>query len=467
MNPDEHDKTPESADESVETSLDNAATDLLGQVVAELEAGNQENIAQALEEVHPAEVANLLEALTPEQRSELWESVPVEQEAEVLTYLHDEARASIIDEMENDELVAAAGSMAPEDLAEIIDELPRDMGQMLMEALDRDHRDRLESVLNYDEGSAGRLMSTDVVSMRQDVSVAVVLRWLRRRERLPAHTDGLMVIEESGKYLGKLDLADVLTGDPEQTVTELMQTDAPTVNAAMEEHNVAALFERRDLISVAVLDDNGILLGRITIDDVVDVIREESDRALLNRAGLSEEEDLFAPVLPSARRRGLWLGINLITIFAAAWVIGRFEEALDKIVALAVLMPVVASMGGIAGSQTLTLTIRGLALDQIAAANIRWLTIKEIAVGAVNGAVWAVAVAVVAYLWFRDPGIASVLAAAMMLNLLAAAFAGVAIPLLLHRWGIDPALSGAVVLTTVTDIIGFLSFLGLASLFLL
>ncbi len=467
MNSDEHNKTPESADESVETALDTTATDLLGQVVAELEAGNQENIAQALEEVHPAEVANLLEALTPEQRSELWESVPVEQEAEVLTYLHDEARASIIDEMENEELVAAAGSMAPEDLAEIIDELPRDMGQMLMEALDRDHRDRLESVLNYDEGSAGRLMSTDVVSMRQDVSVAVVLRWLRRRERLPAHTDGLMVIDESGKYLGKLDLADVLTGDPEQTVTELMQTDAPTVNAAMEEHNVAALFERRDLISVAVLDDSGILLGRITIDDVVDVIREESDRALLNRAGLSEEEDLFAPVLPSARRRGLWLGINLITIFAAAWVIGRFEEALDKIVALAVLMPVVASMGGIAGSQTLTLTIRGLALDQIAAANIRWLTIKEIAVGAVNGAVWAVAVAVVAYLWFRDPGIASVLAAAMMLNLLAAAFAGVAIPLLLHRWGIDPALSGAVVLTTVTDIIGFLSFLGLASVFLL
>ena len=461
------DTMPDAASEADDTPTEISAADLLVQVVAELEAGNPDGITQTLEEVHPAEVANLLEALTPEQRSELWESVPVEQEAEVLTYLHDEARASIVDEMENEELVAAAGSMAPEDLAEFIEELSPDVSQMLMEALDQDHRDRLESVLVHDEGSAGRLMSADVISMRQDVSVAVVLRWLRRWESLPAQTDALMVIDESGKYLGKLDLADVLTGDPEQTVAELMQSDAPTVNAATEEHHVAALFERRDLISVAVLDDDGVLLGRITIDDVVDVIREESDRALLSRAGLSEEEDLFAPVLPSARRRGLWLGINLITIFAAAWVIGRFEEALDKIVALAVLMPVVASMGGIAGSQTLTLTIRGLALDQIAAANIRWLTTKEIAVGAVNGAVWAVAVAVVAYLWFGDAGIASVLAGAMILNLLAAAFAGVAIPLLLHRWGIDPALSGAVVLTTVTDIIGFLSFLGLASIFLL
>jgi magnesium transporter len=451
----------------IEEAVESAPTDLLEQVVAELETGSSETIAQALEDAHPAEVANLLEALPPEQRSEVWESVPVAQEAEILTYLHDEARASIIDEMENEELLAAAESMAPEDLAEIIDELPKDMGQMLMDALDQDHRDRLESVLNHEEGSAGRLMSTDVVSMRADVSIAVVLRWLRRRERLPAHTDGLMVIDDAGLYLGKLELADALTGDPDETVGELMHTNLPTVHVGMDEHDVAALFERRDLISVAVLNDNGLLLGRITIDDVVDVIREESDRAMLNRAGLSEEEDLFAPVLPSARRRGLWLGINLITIFAAAWVIGRFEEALDKIVALAVLMPVVASMGGIAGSQTLTLTIRGLALDQIAAANIKWLTSKEMAVGAVNGVVWAIAVAVVAYLWFGDAGIASVLAGAMILNLLAAAFAGVAIPLLLHRWGIDPALSGAVVLTTVTDIIGFLSFLGLASMFLL
>jgi magnesium transporter len=209
------------------------------------------------------------------------------------------------------------------------------------------------------------------------------------------------------------------------------------------------------------------LLGRITIDDVVDIIREEADRALLASAGLEQEEDLFAPVIPSAKRRAVWLGINLVTVFAAAWVIGRFEEALDKIVALAVLMPVVASMGGIAGSQTLTLTIRGLALDQIAAGNVRWLTVKEVLVGVINGVAWAIVVALVAYLWFQSTGIAAVIAAAMVLNLLAAAASGVAIPLILNRLGIDPALSGAVILTTVTDVVGFLSFLGLASLFLL
>jgi magnesium transporter len=276
-----------------------------------------------------------------------------------------------------------------------------------------------------------------------------------------------MVVDEDGRYLGKLELAVVLTSDPEEQVSSLMHADEPAVSAGMSEHEVAGIFERRDLISVAVTDDRGLLLGRITIDDVVDVIREESDRALLNRAGLSEDEDMFAPVLPSAMRRGVWLGINLITVFAAAWVIGRFEEALDKIVALAVLMPVVASMGGIAGSQTLTLTIRGLALDQIAAANVRWLTSKEFLVGATNGIVWSLVVALVSYLWFSDIGISIILAVAMVLNLLVAALSGVIIPLLLNRWGIDPALSGAVILTTVTDIIGFLSCLGLATLFLL
>jgi magnesium transporter len=322
-------------------------------------------------------------------------------------------------------------------------------------------------VLNFEEHSAGRLMSSEVVSVRLDVTLAVVLRWLRRHNKLPPHTDSLMVIDDTGRYLGKLDLADALTGGPDTLVATLMNPEAPSVRAATSEHDVAAIFERRDLISLAVTDDAGYLLGRITIDDVVDVIREESDRALLNSAGLSEEEDMFAPVLPSAVRRGVWLGINLLTVFVAAWVIGRFEEALDKMVALAVLMPVVASMGGIAGSQTLTLTIRGLALDQIAASNMRWLTVKELLVGALNGLVWAVVVALISWLWFHQIGIAIIIGCAMILNLLVAAFAGVVVPLLLHRWGIDPALSGAVILTTVTDVIGFLSFLGLATLFLM
>ena len=455
-----------SQDQNIEEQED-APLGLIDQVIADLDAGNQKTITAALEEAHPSEVANLIESLPPEQRSELWNAIPEDKEAEVLTLMHDDARDSVIGSMDQEALVSAAESMAPEDLAEIIIDLPQDRSDMLIEALDNDYRSRLVYVLNFDEHSAGRLMSRDVVSVRADVSIAVVLRWLRRHEQLPPYTDSLMVVDEDGRYLGKLELAVVLTSDPEEQVSSLMHADEPAVNAGMSEHEVAGIFERRDLISVAVTDDRGLLLGRITIDDVVDVIREESDRALLNRAGLSEDEDMFAPVLTSAMRRGIWLGINLFTVFAAAWVIGRFEEALDKIVALAVLMPVVASMGGIAGSQTLTLTIRGLALDQIAAANVRWLTSKEFLVGATNGVVWSLVVALVSYLWFSDIGISIILAVAMVLNLLVAALSGVIIPLLLNRWGIDPALSGAVILTTVTDIIGFLSFLGLATLFLL
>jgi magnesium transporter len=322
-------------------------------------------------------------------------------------------------------------------------------------------------VLSYPEGTAGRLMSTEVISVRSDVSLAVVLRWLRRHRELPPHTDALMVLSDVGRYVGKLGMADVVTGDPDLQVEAVMKPEAETVRAGAAEREVAALFERRDLVSVAVLDDDDRLLGRITIDDVVDIIREEADRTLLASAGLEEEADLFASVLRSAKQRAVWLGINLVTVFMAAWVIGLFSDALDKIVALAVLMPVVASMGGIAGSQTLTLTIRGLALDQIAHSNVRWLTGKEVAVGAINGLLWALVVAAVAYLWFRSTGIAAVIAAAMVLNLLAAALSGIAVPLVLHRLGIDPALSGAVILTTVTDVVGFLSFLGLASLFLL
>ena len=461
------DELQDEASTSVTSKDDTSQTDLLEQIVADLDAGNHETIKSTLEETHPSAVANLIESLPKEHRNDLWEAVPEEQEADILTYLHDDARDSVIRGMEAQELLAAAEAMAPEDLAEIIDDLPQERSDALLEALDNDHRSRLEFVLNFDEDSAGRLMSRDVVSVRQDVSLAVVLRWLRRHKKLPPHTDSLMVIDEADHYLGKIELSDVITCDPDEKVAAFMHPDTFAVLATMNEHEVAGIFERRDLISVAVVNEEGLLLGRITIDDVIDVIREESERALLHSAGLSEDEDMFAPVIASAMRRGIWLGINLITVFAAAWVIGQFEEALDKIVALAVLMPVVASMGGIAGSQTLTLTIRGLALDQIAAANVRWLTTKEFLVGAANGAVWSLVVAFVAYLWFGSLGIAIIIGTAMMLNLLAAALSGVAIPLLLHRWGIDPALSGAVILTTITDIIGFLSFLGLATIFLL
>lgn len=451
-------------EENTEQSI---AGELVELALRDLAEGNIEQLRDALDDLHPAEIADLLEGMPPGPRHQVWALVAEEARGEVLAYVHDEARATLIGEMDHAALVNAAEQMEEQDLAEVLDELPVDLTESILSALDGDHRGRVEAVLGCPEGTAGRLMSTDVISVRADVSLAVVLRWLRRHRQLPPHTDALMVVSDEGRYLGKLTMADVVTGDPDLLVEAVMKPEAETVRAGVSEREVAALFERRDLISVAVLDEEDRLLGRITIDDVVDIIREEADRTLLARAGLDEEADLFAPVLQSAKRRAVWLGINLVTVFLAAWVIGRFEQALDKIVALAVLMPVVASMGGVAGSQTLTLTIRGLALDQIAASNLRWLTIKEILVGALNGVVWALVVAIVAYLWFHSTGIAGVIAAAMILNLLAAAASGVAIPLVLDRFGVDPALSGAVILTTVTDVIGFLSFLGLASLFLL
>ena len=444
-----------------------SAEELLNEVVALLEAEQHDTLLEQLDDLHDAEIANVLEALPPESREALWEITPAEREGEILTHLHDEARATIVDEMEHSELVAAAESMETEDLVEFLEELPGDLTESILDALDKDHRNRLETVMAYEEDTAGRLMSSDVISVREDVTLAVVLRWLRRHEKLPPHTDALMVIDENNQYLGKLEMAKVVTSTPDLLVADAMEAEAETVRASAREREVSTLFQRRDLISVAVLDEANHLLGRITIDDVVDVIREEAEHAILKSAGLDEEEDLFAPVVPSAKRRGLWLGINLVTVFVAAAVIGLFEEVLGKFVALAVLMPVVASMGGIAGSQTLTLTIRGLALDQIARSNVRWLTIKELSVGVLNGLVWSLVVAGITYFWFKDLRIAAIIAIATLLNLIAAALSGVSIPLILKRLGIDPALSGAVILTTVTDVIGFLSFLGLASVFLL
>lgn len=436
-------------------------------IIGQLKAGNDVVISTHLEQLHAAEIADILESLPPDLRRQLWQLLPVEMEGETLIYLGDEARSSIIDEMEHHEVVAATESMDVVDLADVMDELPEDVSEAVLQSLDADRRQRLETALSFAEGTAGRLMSNDVISVRKDVSIAVVLRYLRRLKPLPPHTDALMVTDEHGSYLGKLTLAEAVAEHPDALVAEVMQEAADRVQVDADAHDVALLFERRDLISVAVVDADDKLVGRITVDNVVDIILAEANKALLASAGLSEDEDLFAPVFHSTKRRAVWLGINLITVFLAAWVIGRFELVLDKIVALAVLMPVVASMGGIAGSQTLTLTIRGLALGQVSASNLRWLGNKEMMVGLLNGFVWAVVVAIVTFLWFEDTSIALIIAAAMMLNLIAAAFSGVLIPVILTRMGIDPALSAAVVLTTVTDVVGFLSFLGLATLFLL
>jgi magnesium transporter len=304
------------------------------------------------------------------------------------------------------------------------------------------------------------------VTVRPDVTLEVVLRYLRMRGELPSGTDALFVVNRSDEYVGALYLASLLTQDPERTVSEFMDSGVRGIPARIEAGEVARMFESRDLVSAPVVDEEGHLLGRITVDDVVDVIRDEADHSILSMAGLDEEDDMFAPVLTSTRRRAVWLGVNLATAFLAAWVVGRFQATLEEVVALAVLMPIVASMGGVAGSQTLTLIIRGLALGRVQSSNARWLMVREVSVGVLNGLMWAAVVAGATVVWFDSWLLAGVIALALVLNLFCAAISGVAIPIALRRMGVDPALAGSVVLTTVTDVVGFMAFLGLGTIFL-
>ncbi len=422
---------------------------------------------QLLHDMNSAEVAHLLESLPADERDLAWDLVRTKLEGDVLVHVNDNLRAQLIRKMEPHELVAATSGLETDDLADLLPDMPDEVFNKVLLSMDEQNRLRLESALSYPEDSAGGLMNMDTITVRADITVDVLLRYLRRHKELPEHTDTLMVVDREGRFMGIVPLTTLLTSPPSATVDEIMQRDVEAIPAEMPAHEVAKLFELHDLVSAPVVDDKGMLLGRITVDDVVDIIRDEGEHSLMSMAGLHEEEDLFAPVIPSAKRRALWLGINLLTAFLASWVIGLFDTTIQKLVALAVLMPIVASMGGIAGSQTMTLVIRGLALDQISDHNARKLLLKEIAVGIFNSMVWALVVAAIAWLWFDNPGLGAIIAAAMTINLLVAALAGVTIPLLLRKLGADPALAGGVVLTTVTDVIGFLSFLGLATLFLI
>jgi magnesium transporter len=332
--------------------------------------------------------------------------------------------------------------------------------------MDQQDRDRLSTVLAWPEDTAGGLMNTDTVTVRPDVTIEVVLRYLRMRGELPDRTDCLFVVDRHDQYLGALPVTRLLTGDPDTEVSAAMDPEVAPIAPEAPAAEVARQFEDRDLVSAAVVDAGGRLLGRVTVDDVVDIVREQAEHPLLTAAGLEDEEDVFAGVRRSARRRTLWLGINLITALMASWVVGLFGGTIEQVVALAILMPVVASMGGIAGTQTVTLIIRGIALGQVQPANARWLFFKELSVGALNGLIWAAVVAAATWIWFRTWEIAAVIFAAIVVNLVAASIAGVLIPLVLKRLRIDPALAGGVILTTVTDIVGFAALLGLGTLFL-
>jgi len=450
-----------------ESAAENRDDTRLSRVEQMLASGTLRQAARLLNALTAAEIAHLLEGLPRTEREILWELVE-DRDGEVLIHLSEEVRADLISKMDLAEILSATETLDLDDLADLIQELPDTVTRELLDSLDTQRRNRLEAVLGYEEDSAGGLMNTDAVTVRPEVTLDAVLRYLRRLgDRVPANTDALIVVNREDKYLGMLSLARLVSADPTETVAEVMSVDVKPIGADWSARDVANRFERHDLMSAAVVDGDAKLLGRITIDDVVDVIREEGEHAFMGRAGLSEEEDMFAPVLVSARRRAVWLGVNLLTAFLASWVIGHFEATIQKIVALAVLMPIVASMGGIAGSQTLTLAIRGIALGQLSLKNVRWLVLKELAVGTINGLVWAAVVGVVAGVWFQSGDIAWLIAAAITINLVFAALTGAILPIVLERIGIDPALAGGVLLTTVTDVVGFLAFLGLATLFLL
>ena len=417
--------------------------------------------------LHPAEVARLLESLPQTERAFIWEMVDPGLGGDVLVELADEVRDHLIEGMQTDEVVAALDGMELDDLADLVADLPEALTQEVLRSLDHQERDRLHAVLSYDEDSAGGLMNVDVITVRPDVTLDVVRRYLRARGQIPDGTDSIYVVSRDNEYFGSLFLSRLLTLDPNQSVAEVMSNEIQPIPADTPSLDVVWEFEHRDLLSAPVVDDKNRLVGRITIDDIVDVIRDEAEHSLMGAAGLDEEEDMFAPVVKSAQRRALWLGVNLATAFLAASVVDLFQTTLDKIVLLAVLMPVVPSMGGVAGSQSLVVITRAMALGQIDRSNADRILRKEFMVGMLNGITWSIVVAVVTYLWFGDWRIGAVIAAAMIINMAVAALAGFSVPLILKRMKIDPALAGGVVLTTITDVVGYMSFLGLGAIFLL
>ena len=455
------------ADEELpEARADTRKTEL-AQLRRAVHRGKLKRAGRMLQQIHPAKIAGLLESLPPAERFTAWEMVESEAAGEILVHLHEEVRTQLALAMEPEDLTEAARGLELDDLVDLLQDLPDATVLQLLQAMDRREREQLETMLNYPEDSAGGLMNTDHISVRADLAIASVLRYLRLLDDLADNTNIVMVVDRDDRYLGVLRVKHLLTSHPEQRVADVMDRDFPPIPADLPSREVARRFEELDWLSAPVVDADRRLLGRITVDDVVDVIREESERVLMHAAGLDEDDDMFAPVIVSTRRRALWLGINLLTAFLAAWVIGLFEGTLEKVVALAVLMPIVASMGGIAGTQTLTLVIRGMALGQLERGNALVLLRKEFGIGVLNGLLWALVVAALALLWFGSWEIGGIIAVAILLNLLCAAAAGVAIPLLLRRMKVDPALAGGVVLTTITDVVGFFAFLGLATLWLL
>ena len=422
-------------------------------------------IRRLLNKMNASEIAHMLESSPPKQRNLLFSLLKTEEEGDVLFELGEEIQQDLMSNISDEELAEAVKELELDEIVDILQNLPEERMRMILSSMSKVDRKRIEIGLTFPENTAGGLLNTDVISVRPDNSIDLVISYLRDQKKLPDSTDKIFVVNDDNEYLGELSIGEIVTKEPKMIVREIMQTESPALNVNMEDKEVATIFERNDLVSSAVVDDQGKLLGRITIDDVVDVIREDADQNLLGMAGVAE--DTFAPPGRAAKSRVFWLSMNLITAFIAASTINLFQDAIDKVVYLAVLMPIVASMGGVAATQTLTIVLRGLTLEQINTSNIGWLFKRELAVSIINGIVLSILVGFSTFFWFGDKILAILISCALVINLISSVIAGILVPLVLRKINQDPAIGGSVVVTTVTDVIGFISFLGLATIYLI
>lgn len=438
-------------------------TDIRKTVLDLLEHGATSDLREYIHDIHGADLAAVLESLPPSLRNLVWYEVSEADMGEMLTEFSDQVQESLMNEMEPRTLIRVLQMLDIDEIAEVMPRLSPKVAADVLVALDEERRKGLDTVLSYDEDTAGRIMNVDAPVLREGVTVGVVMRYLRVIGELPEHTDKIYVLDRLGKLRGAVLLRNLITANLNAKIDECIDEDLFRFTPDVPEEQVAQVFERYDLTSAPVVDEDGRLLGRITIDDVVDLMKDTAGKNLLAPAGLDDEDDIFAPVFYTARRRALWLGVNLITAVIASIVIGLFEATIEKLVALAVLMPIIASMGGNAGTQTLTTVIRGLGVGTISIANAVDVLKKELLVGSLNGLIWAAVVAIVSIVWYQNYGLAAIVAAAMLVNILVSSVAGVLLPVFLQKIGIDPALAGGVSLTTITDVVGFLAILGIAA----
>ncbi|WP_165310183.1 magnesium transporter [Vibrio ziniensis] len=442
------------------------AHNTLQEITEALDNGRFVHVRRQLQDMEPEDIAHLLEASPRKARNVLWQLTDPEDYGEILDELNEDVKDALVSKMAPEKLAEATEGMDTDDVAYVLRSLPDDLSREVLAQMDAADRHRVQTALSYPEDTAGGLMNTDVITIRSDVDVDVVLRYLRMKGELPEATDALYVIDEESRLIGHLSLTALITAQVDVSVSDIMEDADEAIKVDTKDLDVASLFERRNWISAPVVDENQHLVGRITIDDVVDVIREDAEHSMMSMAGMDDDEDTFAPVVKSARKRSIWLGANVLAALAAASVSNMFEATLDQMAAIAVLMTIVPSMGGVAGNQTVALVIRGLALGHIGDSNKRELLLKEASIGFLNGILWALIIGAIVVAWKGEWMLGGIISAAMMTNLFVAGVAGVMIPVILKKMNIDPALAGGMALTTITDVVGLSVFLGLATLFI-